>query len=79
MTADVVKVALLVGVFAAWVTVHVAIAAGLMVRKRWGRGFASLFVPVLAPYFGARAGMGARALAWVGLCAAYVVARVAAS
>jgi len=79
VTSDVVKVAAVVLAFAAWVTVHVALAAGLMARKHWGKGFASLVVPVLAPYWGIREGMNARAAAWVGLVVAYVVARIVAA
>ena len=65
--------------FAAFVTAHVALVAGLVMRKPWWRGMVALPVAPLAPYWGARAGMHKRSVAWVVCAALYVVLRLLAS
>jgi hypothetical protein len=59
--------------FAGIVTVHVAILAGLAVRKPRWRAAAALAVPPLAPYW-AWSVMRRRAIAWLGLAIAYGIA-----
>ena len=62
--------------FAALVTAHLMLLGGLALhRPRW-RAMIALVVPPLAPYWGARTGMRARAAAWVASAVAYAIARV---
>jgi hypothetical protein len=77
---DAVLVALLVGGFALFVTIHVALAGLLFFSHtpRW-RGLVALLVPPLAPLWGFRAGRKWVSLAWLLLLGLYVAARVAAS
>ena len=69
----------LVGSFAVLTSTHVALAAGLCVRRPRWRGPLALVVPPLAPYWGLRAGMRTRGMAWLAAATVYAVARVAAS
>jgi hypothetical protein len=64
--------------FAALVTAHVAVCAGLAVRDPWWRGPVALVLPLLAPFWGFRERMRGRTLAWVASVAVYVAARVVA-
>jgi hypothetical protein len=75
---DSVALMVLLVLFAAWTTIHVAIVSGIVSRQGWARGLVSFAVPVLAPIWGARAGMRARAVTWAALFVAYVAARVVA-
>ena len=65
--------------FATWVTMHLALAWGLLAHKqpRW-HGLVVL-VPVaawLAPYWGFRLGMKRRVVVWLSSLIAYVIALV---
>jgi len=60
--------------FAAAVTVHVLVAAGLVTRRQPGRAALAFFVPVLAPPFAWRAGMRVRGLMWMACVVGYVTA-----
>ena len=64
--------------FALLVTVHVALAAGLLLRPPRARGLLALVVPPFAPYFGIRERMWTRSILWLLCFVAYVAARVAA-
>ncbi len=76
MIRDAVEIGVVVAVFAAWVTVHVVTAAGLLgQRPRWHGGVA-LVLPVLAPYWAARQGMKALAATWLVFAAIYGFARL---
>ena len=50
--------------FAAHVTAHVALAAGLAARRPRIRAFVALLLPPLAPYFGIREKMWGRSIVW---------------
>jgi len=76
---DLAIVIALVGAFAVLSSAHVALAAGLCLRRPRWRGPLSLIVFPLAPYWGLRAGMRARTMAWVAAAVVYAIARVAAS
>jgi hypothetical protein len=78
MTRDVVELAFVVLAFGALVTVHVALAFGLVARRPRWHGAVALFLPPLAPYFGARQGLRGRTFAWLTLAIAYVVALIVA-
>ena len=62
--------------FAALVTAHVALCAGLAARDPWWRGALALVFPFLAPVWAFREGMHRRAIVWTASGAAYVAARV---
>jgi hypothetical protein len=79
MTRDEWVTLVLVVAFAALVTAHVALVAGLFARRPRWRAAAAALVPPLAPAWGMRAGMAGRAVAWVVSALAYVVARWLAS
>jgi hypothetical protein len=79
VTRDEIVFALLVASFAALLTAHAALVAGLAARPPRWRAAAALFAPPLAPYWGGRAGMHARWVAWVASAVAYGVLRVVAS
>jgi hypothetical protein len=70
--------AALVGSFALLVTVHVALAAGLVKRPPRWRGPVALLVPPLAPYWGMRERMRVRTSLWLGALMVYIVTRMAA-
>ena len=76
-SVDTVIVALLVGSFATLVTVHLALAAGLVRRRPHWRGAAALLLPPLAPYWGFRVGMRKRVIVWVAALSVYAVSLVA--
>ena len=63
--------------FAILVTVHVALAAGLGARGPWWRAPVSLVVVPLAPYWGFRERMRARAVLWTIALTVYLAALVA--
>ena len=64
--------------FAALLTSHVALAAGLIRRiPRW-RGPVAFIVPPLAPWWGMETGMKKRTAIWVGALCAYALARILA-
>jgi hypothetical protein len=79
MTRDAVELAFLLVAFGALVTVHVALAFGLLARRPRWHGAVAFFLPPFAPYFGARQGLRGRTFAWLALAVAYVVALVVAS
>jgi hypothetical protein len=77
-TRDIVVLSVLLVAFAALVTAHVTIAAGLLQRRpRWHALLAFVVAP-LAPYYAARAHMRVRAFAWIGALVAYATATVLA-
>ena len=76
---DLAIVITLVGAFGLLVSVHVALAAGLIARKPRWRGPVALLVPPLAPYWGLGAGMRARSVLWLLALALYAIARIAAA
>jgi hypothetical protein len=78
VTRDELVVVSLVVAFAGLVTAHVALVAGLAARRPWWRALVALPVAPLAPYWGARAGMHKRWVAWMACAIAYVVLRLLA-
>ena len=78
MTRDAVAVGLLVLAFATLLTVHVALAAGLTARTPRWHGPVAFVVPPLAPFWGWRARLRARAVAWLVAAAAYAALLVLA-
>lgn len=76
MTRDELLLISLLAAFATFVTAHLALVFGLAARKPRWRAIPALAIPPLAPYWGARAGMHARVVAWVGSAVAYVVLRL---
>ncbi len=76
MSRDELQVVLLVAAFATFVTVHVALVAGLASRSPRWRSLVALPVLPLAPYWGIRAEMYARVVLWLASAAAYVALRV---
>lgn len=65
----------LVLAFAVFVTAHVTLVAGLATRAERWRTFVAFFALPLAPYWGYRNGMHARAALWGLSAVAYVVFR----
>lgn len=63
--------------FAAFVTTHVALVYGLLVRAPRWRGPVGLVVAPLAPYWGFKAGLRGRSFIWLGAFAAYAAALIA--
>jgi hypothetical protein len=59
------------------VTAHIALAFGLAARPPRWHGLVALLVVPLAPYWGYRENMRARAVLWAGALATYAAARVA--
>jgi hypothetical protein len=77
-TRDIVVLSVLLVAFAALVTAHVTIAAGLMRRRpRWHAPLAFVVAP-LAPYYAVREHMRLRAFAWIGAFVVYATAVVLA-
>jgi hypothetical protein len=76
---DTAIVTLLVGSFATLVTVHLALAVGLVRRRPHWRGAAALVVPPLAPYWGFRVGMRKRVIVWLAALSLYAVSLAAVS
>ncbi len=76
---DIAAIATLVLAFAAWVTVHVALAVRLMLRSepRW-RGLVALVVPPLAPMYGFRQGWRKLSTLWLVWMIVYVLALLVA-
>ena len=60
---------------AGWVTVHVALAVGLLRRHPRWRGPVGFFVAPLAPVFGFMAKLRVRSVLWVLCAVAYAVLR----
>jgi hypothetical protein len=79
MTRDEWLTVTLVVTFATFVTAHVTLVVGLFARPPRWRALAAAIVPPLAPAWGVRAGMPARAAIWVVGAAAYGVVRWLAS
>ncbi|MGH7270424.1 MAG: hypothetical protein ACREJ3_08330 [Polyangiaceae bacterium] len=67
----------LVASFATFITAHVTLVVGLAVRgpRRFSRSALALIVLPLAPYWGMRAGMGARSALWVLGACGYAISR----
>jgi len=78
MTGDEVVVAALVLAFATLVTAHVALVAGLASRRPWWRAPVALIAAPLAPYWGHKERMHARAAVWVAGALAYGILRLIA-
>jgi hypothetical protein len=76
---DEILVLLLLAAFATFVTAHVALVYGLARRKPRWRALLALPALPLALYWGARAGMHVRVVAWVASAGAYAALRVLAS
>lgn len=76
---DVIIMAAVLVPFAAFVTVHVALAGRLTLRMhpRW-RGLVALLLPPFAPIWGFREGMRKLSWAWLIVLGVYVLARIAA-
>ncbi|AUX47392.1 hypothetical protein SOCE26_089120 [Sorangium cellulosum] len=76
---DIAATATLVLAFATWVTVHVALAARLILRSgpRW-RGVVALVVPPLAPIYGFRQGWRRLSTLWIVCLILYVLALLVA-
>lgn len=76
---DIAATATLVLAFATWVTVHVALAARLVLRSqpRW-RGLLALVVPPLAPMYGFRQGWRRMSTLWLVFLIVYVLAHLVA-
>jgi hypothetical protein len=64
--------------FAALLTAHVALVAGLVARKPWWRAPLAFVVVPLAPYWGFRERMRARAAIWATALAIYAITLVVA-
>src|SRR5690606_27351986 len=79
LVKDIVVVGLVVLAFAVLLTVHVAIAFGLLGRRPRWRGLVALLVVPLAPFWAWRERMRVRAGLWAAAALVYVVARVIAS
>jgi hypothetical protein len=72
---DIATLTTLVLAFATWVTVHIALAARLMLRSRpRRRGVLALLVPPLAPIYGFRQGFRRSSALWLVALIAYVIA-----
>lgn len=69
--AEMLVLSVLVGSFALWVTVHVAVVTGLFARGGPWRALVALLVPPMAPVWGLRHGLVARSLVWLGACCLY--------
>jgi len=65
--------------FAALVTAHVAIVAGLAGRPPRRRAGFALAIPPLAPYWALREGMRVRGVIWIASALVYAVAVAVAS
>ncbi|XXT18019.1 hypothetical protein WME94_48105 [Sorangium sp. So ce429] len=76
---DTAATATLILAFATWVTVHVALAARLVLRSqpRW-RGLIALVVPPLAPMYGFRQGWRRMSTLWLVWLIVYVLALLVA-
>ncbi|WP_438016117.1 hypothetical protein WMF18_35525 [Sorangium sp. So ce315] len=76
---DIAATATLILAFATWVTVHVALAARLVLRSRprW-RGLLALVVPPLAPMYGFRQGWRRMSTLWLVFLIVYVLAHLVA-
>jgi hypothetical protein len=57
--------------FAAFLSAHFALVAGLARSRAWPQALLALAIPPLAPWWGYRAGMRLRALAWGAALALY--------
>jgi hypothetical protein len=79
VTRDEVSAIALVVSFAALVTAHVSLVAGLAARRPRWRALVALVVAPLAPYWGLREYMRARSIAWIAFAFMYAAARVVAS
>jgi hypothetical protein len=75
MTRDEWTMAAVVLSFAALITAHVAIVAGLLYRRPRWRALAAAIVAPLAPFWSFRSGMPVRAAIWIGSALVYVIAR----
>ena len=75
---DTIVMVSIVASFAALVTAHVALCAGLVTRDPWWRGAIAIAVPPLAPFWGFREKLRARAILWLVAALVYVAARIAA-
>ena len=77
---DIIVLATLVVAFAAFVTVHVALASRLVLsaRPRW-RGIVALVVPPLAPIWAFREGWRRSGFAWIASVLVYAIGRIVAS
>ncbi|HXN34200.1 MAG TPA: hypothetical protein VN894_20200 [Polyangiaceae bacterium] len=63
---------------AAFAVAHLTLVAGLARRRPWWRAILALAVPPLAPWWGWRAGLRARAIAWGTALALYAIGVAAA-
>ena len=64
--------------FATLLTAHVTLVAGLVARRPRWRGALALVIVPLAPYWGFRERMKARAVVWTAALAIYAVALIVA-
>jgi hypothetical protein len=75
---DVVILLSLIASFAVLITVHVALAVGLALRRPLWRGGVAFILAPLAPWWGLEAGMKKRAATWMIALIVYVLARIMA-
>ena len=78
MTRDEFVASALVAAFAALVTAHGTLVAGLATRPPRWRALVALVAAPLAPYWAYKERMRGRAVVWVAGAVAYVVLRVVA-
>lgn len=71
-------VALLALGFAALVTSHLSLVFGLAQRSPKARALLAFVIPPLAPYWGMREHMGARAVMWIASAVIYATAWILA-
>jgi hypothetical protein len=76
MTRDEFVASALVVAFAALVTMHVVVVAGLATRPPRWRALVALVAAPLAPYWAYKETMRGRAVVWIAAALAYVVLRV---
>lgn len=79
MTRDEWLTVTLIVAFAILLTAHVTLVVGLLARPPRWRAVLALFLPPLAPAWGARAGMPGRTAVWIASAIAYSILRWLAS
>lgn len=75
MTRDEWVMVAVVIAFAAWITAHITIVAGLVARRPRWRALAALVIVPLAPFWGLRARMFVRSAIWIASAGVYGIAR----
>jgi hypothetical protein len=75
MSRDLALTLALSAALAAWVTVHVALAVGLLRRPPRWRGVVAFFVAPVAPFLGFAAKLRVRSVMWLAFAIAYALLR----